>query len=407
MKISAITTQATENDKFNFAKRMQEANISIIKEMMILAELERKKGREVVSLGVGIPHYKMPKYIREKVSEALNIKPDIDKYTYFAGLPKLRQLIAQQAQTELGIPTNEDNILISPGSMAGLQYTMTALVNPGDEIIIPSPYFPSYAQQIYLAGGQVVESPLKIVNGRYTLNVSDIANKINNNTKAIILNTPNNPSGAIYFQEDIEAVVDLALKHGILIITDEVYDYLTFDNVTSFKVASIKRIWPHIIRCCSFSKKYGMTGWRAGFVQADKSIIDTLLKIHDNTIVCTPHISQEAAFAAISEESEENLLNAQSLAFNRDLICSRLDRLPNLFSYIKPLGTYYIFPRYSLAVDSISFAKRMLFEAGVVVIPGIGFGSEGEGHVRMSFGATKDEINSAFDKIDAWSKTII
>jgi aspartate/methionine/tyrosine aminotransferase len=402
MNTSILSTSANINPAIQMAARMDQTNISIIKEMMVLAEIEKRKGREVISLGVGIPHYRMPKYIRDSITETLQTKPDIDKYTYFAGLPKLRQLIASQAQAELSIPTTEDNILITPGSMAGLLYTMTALLNPGDEVIIPSPYFPSYKQQIHLAGATVVESALKVIDGKYELDLEDIKAKITQKTKAIIINSPNNPSGAVYGREAIEKIAEIAIENNLYVITDEVYDYLIFDNYTQFKIASIEKLWPKLIRCCSFSKKYGMTGWRAGYVQADVAIINSLLKIHDNTIVCTPHVSQEAVYTAISVESEENTINRDSLATNRDLICARLDKLPDLFLYVKPLGTYYIFPEFKLDMDSVEFSKLVLAEAGVVVIPGIGFGDTGERHVRMSFGATAEEINKAFDKIEAW-----
>lgn len=397
----------TNNFSQPISSRITQIQVSSIKEMMILAEQERRKGADIISLGVGIPHYKMPAYIRKAITEILNTKPDIDKYTLFTGIPKLKQLIAVQAEKKVGIAATEENILVTPGSMAALLYTCLTLLNPGDEVLIMSPFFASYREQVALAGGKLVEVPLiepKDKNDLYHLDLEKFKKLLNSKTKAVIINSPQNPTGAVFLEKELKELAKIIENTQVYVITDEVYDYLIYDNVSYFNIASIKNLWPRVVRCCSFSKKYGMTGWRVGYVHADAGLLKHIMKVHDSTIVCTPHISQEAVYAAISTESPENEINIKLLEENRDLICQRLDNLPDLFTYVKPKGAYYIFPKFSLKMSSIEFALKLFHEAHVVTIPGIGFGMAGEGSIRMSYGATKDEINEAFDRIEKWWK---
>jgi aminotransferase len=402
---TSILKNSINNSYLHISKRLLHSNISIIKEMMYLAEEEKNKGKEVVSLGVGIPYYKMPEQIRNKVIESLRTIPDIDKYTFFPGLPKLRAIIAEQDSQKLGIEAKPDDILITPGSMAALLYATMALINEGDEMIILSPYFSSYAEQVILAGGKPVEVPLKKTsekNGLYQLDLEKIGNAITSKTKGIILNSPHNPTGTVFQKDELIKLAEITRKHDIYIITDEVYEYLIYEG-EYFNIASIQEIWPKVIRCCSFSKKYGMTGWRIGYLHTNKELLQLILRLHDNTIVCAPHIAQEGVYAAISMTDLPELRdNHAALRKNRQAICNRLDLLNDLFSYTPPHGAYYIFPKYSLQMDSIEFAKKLLYEAGVVTVPGIGFGEVGEQHIRLSFGGNLEEIHQAFDKIERW-----
>lgn len=387
------------------ADRMQNTNVSVIKEMMYLGASEQTKGKDIVSLGVGLPFYPAPEFIHKAAIKALNEKPDIDKYTLLTGLPKLRKIVADKSGLELGFPVTPEEILIIPGSMSGLLYSFLALVNPGDEVILPSPYFSSNGEQISIAGGTAIAVPMtedpKI---GFRLDVDKIQKSINKKTKAIVINNPQNPTGAVYLKKDLINLAKILKGTDIYVITDEVYDYLVYDNNEYFNIATIKYLWPHVIRCCSLSKKYGMMGWRIGYLHTNRDLLMHILKIHDANIVCAPHISQEAAIAALTGPQNVVKHHVEWLAENRDTICLRLDQLPDLFSYVKPQGTYYVFPKYSLPISSIEMAKRLLFEAGVVTVPGIGFGPEGEYHLRLSFGSPKVDINLAFDKISEWWK---
>lgn len=381
------------------------ANVSAIKEMMYLTGKEIEKGRDIVSLSVGIPFYRMPKKIRDHVTEKLSEKPNIDKYTFLTGMPELRTAIVEDIKRSLGLDATIDEILVTPGSMGGLMYTMTAILNKGDEVIMFSPYFSSHAEQIKLSEGVPVAIPLirpKEKDGHYRIDLEAVKKAINKKTKAILVCNPANPTGAVLLKEDLVALAKIIKEAGIYLINDEVYDFLVYDDHEYFNIATIKELWPRVIRCWSFSKKFGMTGWRLGYLHTNRELIKHILKIHDSTIVCAPHIAQEAGLAALRYSHPELPENKEALKRNRDLICQRLDRLSDLFSYVKPQGAYYILPKYSVDMDSVEFAKKILYEAGVAIVPGVGFGSDAERHVRMSYGGSAQEINEAFDRLEKW-----
>lgn len=402
---SVLASTGNTKDIAELSDRLRNTNVSVIKEMMYLGAQEKAKGKDVVSLGVGLPFYAAPKFIHEHVKEKLDTKPDIDKYTLLIGLPELRTIIAEKASEQLDMDVTADEILITPGSMAALLYSMLALVDPTDEVILPSPYFASHGEQVSIASGKAI--PVAMIEDArvgFRLDVDKIASHITKRTKAIILNNPQNPTGAVFLKEDLMRLVPIIKKHNLYVITDEVYDYLLFDNSEYFNIASVKDLWPRVIRCCSLSKKYGMMGWRLGYLHTNRDLLMHILKIHDATIVCAPHVSQEAAIAALTADQQIIQHHVEWLTENREVMCKRLDELPDLFTYVKPRGAYYIFPKYNLDISSIEMAKRLLFEAGVVTVPGIGFGPEGEHHLRLSFGSSVEEINTAFDKISAWWK---
>lgn len=397
---SGITRELPE-----LATRLLGSQVSVIKEMMYLGAKEQELGKDIVSLGVGLPFYPAPSFVHKRVHDKLDSKADIDKYTLLIGLPELRSLVAKKASTQLGFPVSVDEILITPGSMAGLFYSMLTLVNPGDEVILPSPYFSSHAEQISLSQGKVV--PVAMIEDKllgYRLDLAKIEKAISRKTKAIVINSPHNPTGALFPKRDLMELAEIIRSRKIYLITDEVYDYLVYDNAEYFNMASIKSLWPRVIRCCSFSKKYGMMGWRIGYLHTNRELLLHMLKIHDANIVCAPHISQEAAIAALTGPQDIVKHHVEWLNQNRQIIMKRLNSLPELFSFVAPRGAYYVFPKFHLPLTSIEMAKKLLYEAGVVSVPGIGFGAVGEKHLRMSFGSAKEEITEAFDRIDNWYK---
>lgn len=402
---SVLTSTGDNTYLPELSQRILNTNVSVIKEMMYLGAREKAKGKDIVSISVGIPYYPAPKHIHEHVIKQLNTKTDIDKYTLLTGLPALRKIVADVSSKNLGFPVSSEEILITPGSMAGLLYSMITLVDPGEEVILPSPYFSSHAEQVSIAQGKVVAiSMFQDKKTGFQLDVEKIKKAITKKTKAIIINNPQNPTGAVFLKEDLLRLAEVLVNKNIYVITDEVYDFLVYDDCKYFNIATIKSLWPKVIRCCSLSKKYGMMGWRIGFLHTNKDLLMHILKIHDANIVCAPHVSQEAAIAALTGPQEKVKKHQEWLRENRDLICRRLDELNELFEYIKPRGTYYVFPKYKLPIKSIEIAKRLLYEAGVVTVPGIGFGPEGEYHLRLSFGAPPKDINAAFDRINNWWK---
>jgi aminotransferase len=221
-----------------------------------------------------------------------------------------------------------------------------------------------------------------------------------------------NPTGAVFSEEDVRGIARLALEKDLFVIADEAYDFLVYDNLSHVSFASIPELKSRLIAAFSFSKMYCMTGWRVGFMYASPKIIEQVLKVHDAFAICAPTISQYAALAALRATNGrdgdgdmfiDKLVDA--LDARRKLTCRRLDKLGSLFSYQRPMGAYYVFPRIEgPTMKSMELSLRLLYEAKVICIPGNGFGPSGEGHIRLSFGGTENEINEAFDRIEEWAR---
>ncbi len=392
-----------------------DSKVSSIKEMMYLAMEEQKKGKKIISLSVGIPYYSMPKAIKRRLIEVFQEKPDIDKYTFFTGMIKLREKITLKIKKDLDLDCNVDEILITPGSMGALMYSLRALINPQDEVILLSPYFSSYKEQILLCGGKPVEVNLikpKNPYESYRIDFMSLKKKISKKTKALIFNNPTNPTGNIFLKEDIYKLAEILIDKKIYLINDEVYDFLIYDNKEYFNIASIKELWPRVIRCWSFSKKYGMTGWRLGYLHADKDLVKMIMKIHDSTIVCANHLAQEAGLIALEleEKNDQELMkelekNKKSLEENRNIVMSYLKEMKDFFSFNVPYGAYYIFPKIlKNSFSDLELAKKILYQAGVAVVPGSGFGNLGKNHIRISFGGEKEQIIEGLRKIKDFLK---
>jgi aminotransferase len=395
-------------DTTGIARRVAQITVSAIKQMPLLAS----KVGGCVSLGQGIPSFNTPDFIREAVIDDLRNNNLIGKYSMQPGVPELKQEIAKDLKRTRGMDKvdPETEIFISCGGMEALAAGISTIIDRGDEVILPSPTYASHIEQVLFAEGEPRFVPL-LESGGWKLDIEGIRKAITKKTKAIILCSPINPTGTVFSESELRAVAEIVLEHNLFIISDEAYDFLVYDKLTHFSLMSIPELKDRIIGACSFSKRYCMTGWRVGFMYASARIIQQVLKVHDAFAICAPTISQYAALAALRATNGKDGLGDQSvkklvdaLAQRRDLVCQRLDRLSGIFSYVKPNGGYYVFPKVTGVESSIEFAVRLLEEAKVITIPGSAFGPTGEGHIRLSFGAADEELNEAFDRIESWAK---
>jgi len=397
-----------EEDLSVASRRVAQISVSAIKQMPVLAS----KVMGAISLGQGIPSFGTPPFITNAVIDALKHDEKIGKYSLQPGLPGLRHEIAHYLGWRKGITVDsEREIFVSCGAMEALAAGIATVIDRGDEVIIPTPNYASHIEQVLFSEGIPVFVPLIEEQG-WRLDVEGFRKAVTNKTRAIIICNPMNPTGAVFPQEDIQQIAELALEKNLFIIADEAYDFLIYDNLVHVSLASISELKNRLIAAFSFSKMYCMTGWRVGFMYASQKIIDQVLKVHDAFAICAPTISQYAALAALratngrdgeGDRFIDKLVN--TLDVRRKLTCRRLDRLASLFSYQKPVGAYYVFPRIvEASMNSMDLALRLLYEAKVITIPGNGFGPSGEGHIRFSFGGTEDEINSAFDRIEDWTR---
>jgi aspartate/methionine/tyrosine aminotransferase len=379
--------------------RSQESRISAIKEMAMLSA----KVEGAASLAWGLPSFRTPEPIRRAVEERLESDPAIGMYALPDGLPELRDAVATEYRRMMGVTADSQrNVMITAGNMEGLNVLFQVIVDPGDRVIVTDPGFVSHAQQIRLNGGEPVFWPMDEAAG-WRLDIDALPDLITERTKAIILVTPSNPTGAILTEDTLRRVGMIAKEHGLLVILDDPYRHFLYENRERFfDLASAPEFADHIAYLFTFSKCYAMSGWRAGYMIVPEHIKRQAVKLHDLTMICTPRISQVAALAALTGDQSHLARFEAILDRRRSLICERLDRVPHVFQYVRPEGAYYVFPRIVTEHrDSNDFSHRLLDEARVTVTPGSAFGPSGEHHVRMAYCVEDDVINTAFDRIEA------
>ncbi|NCO15269.1 aminotransferase [Candidatus Wolfebacteria bacterium CG18_big_fil_WC_8_21_14_2_50_39_7] len=390
--------------------RTKNIKLSPIKQMELLAA----KIPDVVSLAQGIPSFDTPDVVKKAAIKALN-RGVVAKYSLTYGLPELRETIEQKlAESEMYYDF-EKEIIATAGSIEAITASLISIINSKkDEVILFSPSYASYCEAIKVAAGRPIFVNLIEADG-WRIDFKNLARRINNRTAAIIICNPNNPTGTIFPKEDLLKIAELAWKRKIFIICDEVYKNFIYDNeVTFFSLAQIPQLRKIVIRVFSLSKIYAMTGWRIGFLHSDEENVSEIVKVHDSLVTCSPVISQYAAISALDFADKEIEEFRQKYQERRDLICRHLDDLPEFFSYQKPQGAYFIFPKIiqykevrppmeveppKIKSASWRFAIDLLKKARVAVVPGLAFGPSGEGHIRMSFGRSEKDINEAMRRI--------
>ncbi len=387
--------------------RTQKINLSPIKQIEILAS----KIPDVVSLAQGIPSFDTPEVVKKAAIKALN-KGSVAKYSLTMGLPELRESIEYALAQEGMYYDFEKEIIVTAGSIEGITASLIALIDQKkDEVIIFSPSYTSYAEAVKVAGGKPVFVNLLESEG-WGIDFDSLERKINSRTAAILFCNPNNPTGTVYPKEDLLRIAILALKKKFFILSDEVYkDFIYSDplqiasesaNYKLFSLAQMPEYRNIVIRFFSLSKAYAMTGWRAGFLHSNEEIVKEILKVHDSLVTCAPVISQYAAMAALDFGGEEVKKFSKEFEERRNLICGRLDDLSEYLSYQKPNSSYFVFPKILGNKNSWEFALDLLEKAHVAVVPGVAFGPSGEGHFRVSFGRSKEDIDEAFRRIKAY-----
>ena len=329
--------------------------------------------KDVISLGVGEPDFVTPWHIRE--SAIYSIEEGYTSYTSNKGLVKLRTYISQDLKKRFGLSYGlDEEILVTVGVSEAMDLVLRAIVNPGDKIIVCSPSYVSYAPMAELAGADVTRIWLKGSNG-FKLTPAELDKNVDENTKALILNYPCNPTGVSYTKQELKALNNVCERHNLLVISDEVYDELTYDfDHTPFP--TLPGAHSRTVYLNGFSKTYAMTGWRVGYACGPKEIIAAMTKIHQYSIMCVPIMSQVAACEALagSRESVEGM--KREYQRRREFVVDSLKTMRGLTCH-KPQGTFYVFPCIKkTGMSSMDFAARLLKEQKVAVVPGTAFGNE-------------------------------
>jgi len=382
----------------NSANRVTQIKKSAIHEMTRLS----KQYDDVAFLSWAKPTTGTPKHINDAAIAAIE-NGLTGGYSQSEGLPELREEIVKKLKRDNNIEATVSQLLITVGAIEGLAASVMATIDPGDEVILPTPTYSTHIAHVRLASGTPVLIPL-VEENNYALDLIAIEQAITSKTKAILFCSPNNPTGTVFAEKDLRALAEIALNNDLMIITDEAYEYFIFDDEKHFSIASMPEMNKHVITNYTFTKTYAMTGWRIGYLHADEEIITQVKKVHIPFSICAPVVSQYAAIAAL-EGSQQCVEDFRLHYLNmRNLMCDRLDHLDTIFSYNKPGGSYLMFPKIlgERGKDSVEFSKNLLKDIQVSTTPGSAFGPTGEQHIRLSFCVPEEMINKAFDRMDTY-----
>jgi len=383
-------------ENLRISNRVKQIPKSAIHEMTRLS----KQIEDVAFLSWAKPTSGAPAHIREAAVEAIN-KGLVDGYSESAGLLELRKEIANKLIRDNHIDANPAQILVTVGAIEGIAAAILAIIDPGDEVILPSPTYSTHINQVMLASGKPVFAPT-IESQGFALDIEAIKKAITPKTKAILYCSPSNPTGTVFSEQQLRQLAEIALEHNLVVITDEAYEYFVFDNHKHFSIGSIPEMKKNVVSCFTFTKTYAMTGWRIGYLHAHEEWIPQINKVHIPFAICVPVVSQYAALAALKESQDCVVEFREKYLSVRNLMCERLDRLESIFEYQKPGGSYLMFPK--ILVDegknSKAFCEKLLREAKVSTTPGGDFGPTGEQHLRLSFCVPEDMINKAFDRME-------
>jgi aminotransferase len=356
----------------------------------------------VISLSIGEPDFETPWDIREAGIEAIQ-----NGYTFYAddlGLPKLRQELSHYLLKHYGLhyePTNE--ILVSVGASEAIDLTCRSFLNPGDEVLIPSPSYTSYSPMVTLAGGTPVDVKLDMAHG-FRLQAADLEKAITPKSKILILNYPHNPTGAIMEKADLEAIKEVVVRHDLLVVSDEIYAELTYGK-KHVSFASLPEMKERTIYINGFSKAFAMTGWRLGYLAAPSRFVERLRKAHQYAMLAAPTISQYAALAALEKGEEETVKMREAYNARRLAILTALKKMG--LDCFTPEGAFYVFPSIRKSgLSSDEFVSRLFKEEKLLLISGSAFGPTGEGYVRISYAYAMETIKEGMKRIQHFLSTL-
>ena len=350
---------------------------------------------DAISLGVGEPDFDTPWRVREE--GIYSLEKGRTFYTANAGLIELRTEISKYLEKKIHVsydPAKE--IVVTVGGCEGIDLALRALLNPGDEVIIPQPCFVSYIPCTLMADGVPVTIPLKEEN-QFRLTKEELLAAVTDKTKVLVLSYPNNPTGAVMTKEDLEAIRDVVVEEDLFVISDEIYSELIY-NGEHISIASLEGMRERTIVINGFSKAFAMTGWRMGYAVGPRLIMEQITKIHQFAIMCAPTTGQYAAIEALKNCEEDVQLMRESYNQRRKFLLNEFEKIG--MKCFEPLGAFYAFPNITaFGLTSDEFANRLLKEEKVAVVPGTAFGDSGEGFLRVSYAYSIEELRNAMERI--------
>lgn len=358
------------------------------------------EGGDVISLGQSVPFFGPPPQMLDAVREALDsFGPRLHTYGPDAGIPELRNALARKLREFNGAPFDPDTqLLVTPGSNQAFMVVMTTILEPGDEVAIASPYYFNHHMAIELSGGVVKEIPLSEEDG-FQMRMEDVESALTERTKAVVIVSPNNPTGTVYRPEEIAVIARELSERGIYVISDDAYEVFCYDGARHTSVAGVTGAGGNVITLGSLSKTFGMTGWRIGYIAASGELCRQALKVQDAMAICAPIISQIAATAALEHMPEYPLSKIGELEHRRMMLEGALDKIPALH-WEKTDGALFAMIRADVVGRNRELAWELLEEAEVLTVPGSAFGRQWEGFLRISYGCSpRDRYEEALSRL--------
>ena len=392
MRSSSATIGAT----MEFAERMSRLGTESAFEVLARAKALERQGKEIIHLEIGEPDFDTPKHIREAAKRALD--SGATHYGPAAGLPELREAIVKDVEGTRSIPVTADEIVVTPGAKPIMYFVITALVNPGDEVVHPNPGFPIYESVINFVGGKPVPIPLREESG-FGFDLDVLEKSVSRKTKLIIINSPQNPTGGVLEVDQLGRIAEIARTYRIPVLADEIYKAFLYEG----EFASITRfpgMKDLVIILDGFSKAYAMTGWRLGYGVMPVALAEHVTRLMVNSNSCTASFTQHAGIAALQGDQTPVTEMVAEFKRRRDVLVAGLNRLPGV-SCRSPRGAFYVFPNVkALKRPSAEIAEALLQEAGVAVLGGSAFGQYGEGYLRLSYASSEANLKKALERME-------
>jgi aspartate/methionine/tyrosine aminotransferase len=340
----------------------------------------------------------MPDHVTETVIQA--IRSGFTKYTPNAGIEELRQAISEKLKRENQIDADPNGeIMATAGAMEALSLSILSTVNDGDEVLIPNPGYVSYVAHVLLAGGVPKFIPLK-EQSDFRVTSENVENLLTKKTRMLILNSPANPTGAVELKDDLKGIAALAEDHDLIVLSDEPYERLVYPGHTHYSIAALPNVLERSVSIFSLSKTYAMTGMRIGYVVSSKELVGQMVKMQEHYVGCINSLAQKAAVAALRGPQTCVADMLREYTRRRDALIDGLNKT-SVITCRKPAGTFYAFPNITKTeFDSSTLAKKLLDEAKVATVPGVAFGNNGEGHLRLSFATSVDNLTEAVRRIE-------
>lgn len=368
-----------------FASRVDGLDVSGIRKLFEAAD------EDAIHLGIGEPHRQPPDHVRQAYIEA--VQAGENKYSPTAGLPELREAIAANHEPQRA-GLGAENVAVTAGSTAALYAALQALVEEGDEVLVPDPGFVLYKPHTELAEGTPVTYPLPHEE-EFQVDLEGLREQVTEDTKAIVVNTPSNPTGIGFDEETVDGLLDVAEENDLWVLADEAYDAFTYERAHE---SFLDRDYERVAYFNTFSKRYAMTGWRLGYAVAPEPLAEKIRVVGYHMYAAPPTPAQHAALAALQGPEDHMDLMREELLERRDVVTEELDRIDGV-DLVEPDGAIYAFPRFDHDISSMDLSVKLL-DAGVVVVPGSAFGEHGENHLRLSFATDPDDIRQGVSVIE-------